>query len=87
MANGLSIQWIIGLCLATVVAIVGWTVTGSLALRMKSFDEVRMSVIEVQSNLSSNNIRLSVLENKYDTIQASLARIEALLMSHMKDGK
>jgi hypothetical protein len=88
MANGSSsVKWIIGLCLATSVAIVGWTVTGTLAVRMKSFDEVKTEVVGVKSNVSANNIRISVLENKYDTIQTSLSRIEALLMAHMKETK
>jgi hypothetical protein len=85
MANGSTTKWIIGLCLATSVAIVGWTVTGTLAVRMKSFDEVKTEVVTVRSNVSANNIRISVLENKYDTINDSLAEIKALIMAHMKD--
>ena len=71
-----TVKWIIGLCIATTVAVVGWTITGTLATRMSSFTQIA-------SNVSANNIRLSVLENKYDTISTQLSEIKVLLQSHM----
>ena len=79
-----NVKWIIGLCLAATVAIVGWTVTATLSSRMKTFEEIRTQTAEVKANVMANNVRISVLENKYDTIQASLAEIKVLLQKHME---
>lgn len=78
-----TVKWIVGLCVASTIAIVGWTVTGTLTVRLKSLDEVKANVAIVSSNVAANNIRISVLENKYEAIQASLADIKALLTQHM----
>lgn len=77
-----SVKWIIGLCLAATVAIVGWTVTATLAARMRTFEQMKAETSEVKSIVMAANVRISVLENKYDTIQASLAEIKALLQKH-----
>lgn len=78
-----TVKWIVGLCIATVIAIVGWTTTANLSMRMKTVDDLRTEVSKTQSNVSANNIRISVLENKYDVISAQLAEIKALLQTHI----
>jgi hypothetical protein len=78
-----NIKWIVALCLTAVLAIVGWTVTGSLTIKLRTIDDLRNQQLSTQSNVSANNVRISVLENKYDTIQASLAEIKALLQTHI----
>lgn len=85
MANGLSIQWAIGICLTATLAVVGWTITVAQALRMKTFEKIEKEHIATRANVDANNIRLSVLENKYDTINSALIEIKALIMTHMKD--
>jgi hypothetical protein len=78
-----NIKWIVALCLTAVLAIVGWTVTGSLTIKLRTIDDLRNQQLSTQSNVSANNVRISVLENKYDTIQAALAEIKALLQAHI----
>jgi ascorbate-specific PTS system EIIC-type component UlaA len=82
-SNKGTLKWIIGLCIVTVVAIVGWTTTANLATQMRAFDEIRGTVSNTTANVAANNIRISVLENKYDMITAQLAEIKALLTTHM----
>ncbi len=81
--NGMT-KWIIGLCLTATLAIVGWTVTGTLASRLRSFEVIKETTINIEARQSATDIRVAVLENKYDTIQASLAEIKALLQKHME---
>ena len=83
MANGLSIQWIIGICLTATLAVVGWTVTIAQALRMKTFEKIEREHILTQANVAANNIRISVLESKFDTINTSLIKIEHMLSAHI----
>lgn len=78
-----TLKWIIGLCISVVMAVSGWTMTASLASRMKMLEEMKDTEASLQVNVSANNIRLSVLENKYDTIATQLAEIKALLQTHM----
>jgi hypothetical protein len=91
-----TVKWIIALCVTAVIAVSGWTLTGTLAARSRSdiavettrekaYEDVRRDVTSVSANVSANNIRISVLENKYDTIDAALSEIKALLMTHMRD--
>ena len=81
--NGV-VKWIVGLCLTATLAIVGWTITFTLAARMKAFDEVKIDVTEIEARQDALSIRTAVLENKYDTIQAALAEIKALLQKHIE---
>jgi len=76
--NG-TLKWIIALCLTATLAIIGWTITGTLATRLKILENIQVSYSVLNANLMANNIRISVLENKYDTIQAALAEIKAIL--------
>jgi hypothetical protein len=82
-SNKGTIKWIIGLCIAVVLAVSGWTMTASLAARMNTLDEMKDTTSALQVNVSANNIRISVLENKYDVISGQLAEIKALLQTHM----
>jgi len=77
------IPWIIGICVTATLAIVGWTMNGSLASRMRTLERVKETAINLQAQQSATEIRIAVLENKYDTIQAALAEIKVLLMRHM----
>lgn len=83
MGNGLTTGWIIGLCLSVVMAVIGWTVTISQALRMRLFQKIEKDLISTTANVQANNIRISVLENKYDSIQTMLHEIKALIMTHL----
>jgi hypothetical protein len=84
VANG-SVKWIIALCISIALAVMGWTVTGTLAIRMKAFEATESEVAGIKSNVAANNIRISVMENRFDTIQLSLADIKALITTHMRD--
>jgi hypothetical protein len=83
MESGLTTGWIIGLCLSVIMAVIGWTVSISQALRMRVFQKVEKDLIATTANVAANNIRISVLENKYDIIQSMLHEIKALLMTHL----
>ena len=83
MQGGLTTGWIIGLCLTAVLAVIGWTVSISQALRMKVISKLENDQCAVAASVAALNIRTSVLENKYDTIQATLTEIKVML-SHMR---
>lgn len=69
--NG-SVKWIIILCLTAVLAIVGWTTTANLSSRMGIMEDIK-------AQCTANNVRIAVLENRYDTIQATLVEIKMIL--------
>lgn len=77
------VPWIIGLCVTAALAIIGWTTTANLAARMRTFEQIRIEAVDVKANIMANNVRVSVLETKYDTIQAALVEIKTLLLGHM----
>lgn len=77
------VPWIIGLCVTATLAIVGWTTTSTLTSRMRAFERVKETTTGIQAQQSATEIRVAVLENKYDTIQAALSEIKALLLGHM----
>jgi Tfp pilus assembly protein PilO len=79
-----TVKWIVGLCVAVVVAVSGWTMTASLASRMEVMEEIKNNEAGLQANVSANNIRISVLENKYDSIATQLAEIKALLQAYAR---
>jgi hypothetical protein len=83
MQSGLTTGWIIGICLTSVMAVIGWTVTISQALRMRVLVKLENNQCAVAAGVAALNIRTSVLENKYDTIQSALADIKALI-THMR---
>jgi uncharacterized protein YoxC len=74
---------IIALVVTAALAIVGWTVTATLGSRMRSWEKLEKSLVAVESALSSTTTRVAVLENKYDTIQATLLEIKVLLQRHL----
>jgi len=78
-----SIRWIILLCITAVIAVVGWTTTANLAARMRTLDEIKQTSAQVVATQQANNVRISVLENKYDTIQATLVEIKVLIQKYM----
>jgi hypothetical protein len=75
--------WIISLCVTATLMIVGWTLTASLAARMKSWEKLEKNVVAQEATQAALMTRVSVLENKYDTIQATLLEIKVLLMKHL----
>jgi hypothetical protein len=80
----MTIEWIIALCVTAVVAVIGWTVTATLSMRMKAFETIKEDLIRMEANGQATATRVSVLENKYDTVLAAILRIEALLMKHLE---
>jgi Tfp pilus assembly protein PilO len=83
MENKSMTKWIVALCLTAVLAVIGWTVTVTLAQRMKIWEEEKQTQTEIKASVIANTIRLSVLENKYDMIATQLAEIKALIQKHM----
>ena len=73
------LKWIIALCLTATLAIVGWTTTVNLAARMRALEEIKAISAQLNATVAANNVRISVLENKYDTIQATLLEIKVIL--------
>lgn len=80
----MAIEWIITLCLTAVVAVIGWTVTATLSMRMKAFERIEKDLLRMEGHSQATMTRVSVLENKYDVVAAALARIEALLQKHLE---
>ena len=78
------LKWIIALCLTATLAIVGWTTTINLAARMRVLEEVKTACSQLNASVSANNVRISVLENKYDTIQSALAEIKVILTKRVE---
>ena len=76
--NG-TFKWIIALCLTATLAIIGWTITGTLATRMRILGDIQASYSVLNANLMANNIRISVLENKYETIYLALTEIKSMV--------
>ena len=81
--NGV-IRWIIALCLTASLAIIGWTTTVTLAARMRVLEDIQAQASQLSSTVAANNVRLTVLENKYDTIQAALVEIKVILQKLME---
>jgi hypothetical protein len=80
----MTIEWIIALCVTAVVAVIGWTVTATLSQRMKVFETIQRDLIRMEAQTQAVCTRTSVLETKYDTVMAALARIEVMLQRHME---
>jgi hypothetical protein len=78
-----SSRWIIALCVSIIMTVVSLTVTTQLALRLRAMGEDRLDAAKTTSLVMAHDVRLAVLENKYDTIQASLAEIKALLTTRV----
>ena len=83
MEGGLTIGWIIGLCFTTVMAVIGWTVTVSQALRMRVFQKLEKDQTVLAATVAANSTRIGVLETKYDTINLALAEIKLMLQKHL----
>ena len=78
------VEWIIGLAASIIVAVVGWTLAASLASRVRMFAKVEQDLLRLEAVVQANSTRVSVLENQHNTVMASLARIEGLLMEHIR---
>jgi len=78
------VEWIIGLAASIIVAVVGWTLAASLASRMRMSAKVERDLVRLEAVVQANSTRVSVLENQHNTVMASLARIEGLLMEHIR---
>ena len=76
--NG-TLKWIIALCLTATLAIIGWTMTGTLAARMQAMESIRTDQTNLTATVAANTIRLAVLENKYDMIQSNLLEIKVIV--------
>jgi hypothetical protein len=74
-----TIKWIILLCVSATIAIVGWTTVANLGARLITLDEIKQTAVTIQAAQQANNVRISVLENKYDSIMAQLAEIKVML--------
>lgn len=74
-----AIKWIVALCLTATLAVIGWTTTVTLATRMQALEAIQNQTHELKAVVAANNVRISVLENKYDTIQATLTEIKLIL--------
>lgn len=72
-------KWIISLCLTAVVAVVGWTITGTQAAKIRTAEQMQTDIRIVESSQQTQEIRLSVLENEYDNIMKTLDEIKDLL--------
>jgi len=80
----MSVEWIIALCVTAVVAVIGWTVTATLSMRMRVFDGIQKDLIRMEAQIQSVCTRTSVLENKYDTVLATLQEIKGMLARHIE---
>jgi hypothetical protein len=78
------ITWIVGLCVTSSLAIVGWTVTATLASRIKRMNDLHQTIDHVKVSVQAADVRISVLENKYDTIHAALTEIKIMLQKHLE---
>ena len=85
--RGAVLKWIIALCLTATLAIVGWTTTVNLAARMRALEEIKAVSAQLNASVAANNVRISVLENKYDTIQATLLEIKVILQKLQNEGR
>ena len=77
--NKATVKWIVALCLTATLAIIGWTTTANLTARLRTLEEIKETAAQISATQQANTVRISVLENKYDTIQADLAEIKVLL--------
>ena len=78
-SNKNNMRWIVALCLTATLAIVGWTVSGTLMTRMKTFESIQQDHDVLSSVVMGNNVRISILENKYERIQMDLSEIKLIL--------
>ena len=74
-----TVKWIVALCVTAAIAIIGWTTTANLTARMRTIEEIKNTSNQIVATQQANNVRLSVLENKYDNIQATLLEIKVLV--------
>ena len=83
MGNGLTLGWVVGICLTAVLAVIGWTVSISQALRMRVFQKIEKDQTTLAAAVSANCLRIGVLEAKYDAINQSLTDIKIMIQKHL----
>ena len=82
--NG-NVKWITALCLTAVLAIIGWTTTINLAARMKVLEDIKTQQVLLGADIAANNVRISILETRWSTIQSELLDIRVLLQKLRDD--
>jgi len=83
--NG-NVKWITALCLTAVLAIIGWTTTINLAARMKVLEDIKTQQVLLGADIAANNVRISILETRWITIQSEFENIR-LLLQKLRDDK
>ena len=83
MNSGLTPAWIIGLCVTAALAVIGWTVSVTQALRMRVFQTMERDQAALVASVSAALARIGVLETKYDSITAALLEIKIMLQKHL----
>lgn len=83
--NG-NMKWVAALCLTAVLAIVGWTTTINLAARMKVLEDIKCQQVQLSETIGKNNVRISILETRWITIQSDLTDIR-LILQKLRDDK
>jgi len=72
-------RWIIALCITVVIAVIGWTTTVNLSMRVRALERISEELSSLQHVVAVNSGRISVLESEYNMIQTRLTEIKALL--------
>lgn len=78
-----TVKWIVGLCVAAVLAIAGWTVTFTQVAKARAYETIITDAVNLKNMVTQDTIRIAVLESKYDSIETTLERIEGLLQAHI----
>jgi hypothetical protein len=79
----MNVEWLVALSVSIIVAVIGWTLTASLASRMKMFGKVEKDLVRLEAVVSAADTRISVLESQHTNVMSALTRIEALLQAHL----
>ena len=80
----MTIEWVLGFAGTAILAVIGWTLTASLASRMRQFAKIEKDMIRLEALMNADSTRISVLESQHNTVMASLSRIEGLLSEHLR---
>ena len=82
--NG-NVKWITALCLTAVLAVIGWTTTINLAARMKVLEDIKSQQVALSVSVTKCDVRISILETRWSTIQSELLDIRVLLQKLRDD--
>ena len=78
-----SVKWIVGLCVAVLVAITGWTVSVMQASKARAYETVISDALALTERVTVHDVEIAVLKTQYSSIERSLEDIIALLQTHM----